>query len=85
MPAGVLTGSTTEDDAEHAAWRAGYRARLWRRWSVRSLLLAGLPVSLLAPAGTSDLLLWGLRVAIVALLVFRWAKDRGEARAAGLR
>lgn len=85
VPAGVLTGSATEADAEHAAWQAGYRARLWRRWSVRLLLLAGLPVSLLASPGTSDVLLWALRVGIVALLVFRWSKDRGEARAMGLR
>ncbi|MDO8378657.1 hypothetical protein [Phenylobacterium sp.] len=85
VPAGVLTGGPTDEDAEHAAWRAGYRTRLWRRWSVKLLLLAGLPVSLLAPAGTSDLLLWGLRIAIVALLVFGWSKDRSEAKAAGLR
>lgn len=83
MPVGVLTGPASEADAEHAAWRAGYRARLWRRWSVR--LLAGLTVSLLAPAGTSDLMLWGLRVAIVALLAYRWWADRSEAKAAGLR
>jgi len=85
VPAGVLTGSETEEDAEHAAWQAGYRARLWRRWSLRLLLFAGLPVSLLAPPGTSDVLLWGLRAAIVALLVFRWQADRSEAKAAGLR
>ncbi|CAN5900230.1 hypothetical protein BH11PSE1_BH11PSE1_20010 [soil metagenome] len=85
MPAGVLTGSASEEDAEHEAWRAGYRARLWRRWSLKLLLFAGLPVSLLAPEGTSDVLLWGLRIAIVALLVFRWSKDRSEAQAAGLR
>ena len=85
VPAGVLTGSAAEEDAEHAAWRAGYRSRLWRRWSLTLLLLAGLPVSLLAPPGTSDLLLWGLRAAIVALLAYRWSKDRSEANAAGLR
>lgn len=65
-PEGVLTGSASEEDAEHEAWRAGYRMRLWRRWSLKLLLFAGLPVSLLAPPGTSDVLLWGLRVAIVA-------------------
>nr|QQZ51337.1 hypothetical protein JKL49_09920 [Phenylobacterium glaciei] len=81
----MLTGSASEEDAEHAAWRSGYRARLWRRWSLKLLLFAGLPVSLLAPAGTSDLLLWGLRAAIVALLVYRWSRDRGEAKATGLR
>ncbi|WP_340645535.1 hypothetical protein [Phenylobacterium sp.] len=85
VPAGVLTGSASEEDAEHAAWRAGYRARLWRRWSLKLLLFAGLPVSLLAPPGTSDLLLWALRAAIVALLAYRWSKDRSEAKAAGLR
>lgn len=85
VPPGVLTGSATEADAEHAAWRARFRARLWRRWSLKLLLFAGLPVSLLAPPGKSDLLLWGLRMAIVALLAYRWWIDRSEAKAAGLR
>ncbi|CAN5472241.1 hypothetical protein BH10PSE5_BH10PSE5_08790 [soil metagenome] len=85
VPAGVLTGSASEEGAEHAAWRAGYRARLWRRWGLKLLLFAGLPVSLLAPPGTSDALLWGLRIGIVALLAYRWSKDRREAKAAGLR
>jgi hypothetical protein len=85
VPAGVLTGGSSEEDAEHAAWRARFRSRVWRRWSLKLLLFAGLPVSLLAPPGTSDLLLWGLRVAIVALLVSRWQADRSEAKAAGLR
>lgn len=85
MPAGVLTKSANELDAGHEAWRAGYRQRLWRRWSVKLLLFAGLPVSLFAPPGTSDLLLWGLRAAIVALLAYRWWTDRSEANAAGLR
>lgn len=85
VPPGVLTGSASEDDADHAAWRARCRSRLWRRWSLKLLLLAGLPVSLLAPPGTSDALLWGLRMTIVALLVFRWWADRSEAKAAGLQ
>ncbi len=85
VPAGVLTGGASEEDVEHAAWRAGYRQRLWRRWSLKLLLFAGLPVSLLAPPGTSDVLLWGLRAGIVALLVSRWWADRSEAKAAGVR
>ena len=85
VPEGVLTGGASEEDVEHEAWRARFRARVWRRWSLKLLLFAGLPVSLLAPPGTSDILLWGLRIAIVALLAYRWSKDRSEARAAGLR
>lgn len=85
VPAGVLTGSASEEDAEYEVWRARFRARVWRRWSLKLLLFAGLPVSLLAPPETSDVLLWGLRIAIVALLAYRWSKDRSEAKAAGLR